>query len=316
MVHILLSTYNGEKYICEQLESIFSQTYREFKLYIRDDGSTDSTVKKINQYLARFPEHAARTQWIPNEKHENLGYMMSFWKLLESASGADYYAFCDQDDVWLLEKVERGINALEKEHRENSSSNSYSGQPLLYFSNFYQCNEDLSEKKEGPVYSGNIKFENVLFYTPAFGFTILINENLRRLALGNFDHTGLPHDGWVQKVAAAFGKIIYDPTCTAYYRRHDSAVTANNANKLSLIKNWIQNEIFGDSMSETHYVLERFYQIYGFELKQEDRKLLEVYATRKKNLAVWWRRVSFKKKLRPSVGGRVAERECIWLGRY
>ena len=212
MVHILLSTYNGEKYICEQLESIFSQTYREFKLYIRDDGSTDSTVKKINQYLTRFPEHAARTQWIPNEKHENLGYMMSFWKLLELASGADYYAFCDQDDVWLPEKVERGINALEKEHRENSSANSYSEQPLLYFSNFYQCNEDLSEKKEGPVYSGNIKFENVLFYTPAFGFTILINENLRCLALGNFDHIGLPHDGWVQKAAAAFGKIIYDPT--------------------------------------------------------------------------------------------------------
>lgn len=316
MVHILLSTYNGEKYICEQLESIFSQTYREFKVYIRDDGSTDSTVKKINQYLARFPEHAARTQWIPNEKHENLGYMMSFWKLLESASGADYYAFCDQDDVWLPEKVERGVNALEKEHKENNRVNPDSEQPLLYFSNFYQCNEDLSVKKEGPVYSGCVKFENVLFYTPAFGFTILINENLRRLVLGNFDHIGLPHDGWVQKAAAAFGKIIYDPTCTAYYRRHDSAVTANNANKLSLIKNWIQNEILGDSMSEAHYVLERFYQVYAAKMKTEDKKLLKIYATRRKSQVVWWKRICFKEMLRPSVGGRVALRVCFLLARY
>ena len=186
----------------------------------------------------------------------------------------------------------------------------------MYFSNFYQCNEDLSEKKEGPVYSGNIKFENVLFYTPAFGFTILINENLRCLALGNFDHIGLPHDGWVQKAAAAFGKIIYDSTCTAYYRRHDSAVTANNANKLSLIKNWIQNEIFGDSMSETHYVLERFYQVYAAKLKTEDKKLLEIYATRRKSQVVWWKRICFKEMLRPSVGGRVALRVCFLLARY
>lgn len=92
---------------------------------------------------------------------------------------------------------------------------------MLYFSNFYRCNENLNLKKEGMVYQEDVKFENVLFYTPAFGFSILINESLRKLVLGDFDHKGLPHDGWVQKTAAAFGRIIYDPTCTAYYRRHE-----------------------------------------------------------------------------------------------
>lgn len=308
MVHILLSTYNGEKYIREQLESIFAQTYRDICLYIRDDGSTDSTVEQIEQYLTEFPEYASRTQWIPNENHENLGYMQSFWKLLESAPGADYYAFCDQDDVWLPQKVEYGVKALEKEQAVDF--------PLLYFSNFYQCNEDFSEKKEGMVYNGSIKFENVLFYTPAFGFTIVINEKLRQMVLGDFDHTGLPHDGWVQKTAVAFGKIICDPECTAYYRRHESAVTANNASKASLIKNWLQNEILGNSMRETHDVLEKFYQVYGAKMKAADRELLELYATRSKKASVWWKRVCFREMLRPSVDGRVALRICFWMGRY
>lgn len=316
MVHILLSTYNGEKYIIDQLESVFHQTYQEIRLYIRDDGSQDATVEKIERFLTEHPEYAAKTIWLPNESHENLGYMQSFWKLLEAASGADFYAFCDQDDVWLPEKVERGVLALEKAKSAEHKKQSLADLPLLYFSNFYQCNEDLSIKKEGMAYQGEIKFENVLFYTPAFGFSILINESLRKLALGDFDHKGLPHDGWVQKTAAAFGKIIYDPTCTAYYRRHESAVTASNASKRSLIKNWIQNEIFGDSMKENHDVLARFSQVYGPRMNKEDRKILELYAARKTTLKIWWKRIRFSQMLRPSRGGRLALRICFGLNRY
>lgn len=317
MVHILLSTYNGEKYIIEQLESIFSQTYQEIRLFIRDDGSTDATVEKIQQYFRQFPEYASRTNWVPNEKKENLGYMQSFWKLLESAGGADYYAFCDQDDVWLSQKVERGVLALQKECESTRETPEIAEElPLLYFSHFYQCNEDLSIKKEGMVYPGPVKFENVLFYTPAFGFSILINEKLRQLVLGPFDHTGLPHDGWVQKTAAAFGRIVYDPVCTAYYRRHESAVTASNASKTSLIRNWLKNEIFGESMKETHDVLERFYEVYGTQMKKKDRKVLEVYATRKKSIKIWWKRIWFREMLRPSLGGRMALRVCFVLKRY
>lgn len=309
MVHVLLSTYNGEKYIIEQLDSVFTQTYRDICLYIRDDGSNDSTAEIIKQYFIEHPEYTEKVQWIPNEKKENIGYMQSFWKLLEIASGADYYAFCDQDDVWSPEKIERGVRALEKEQETSNL-------PLLYFSNFYQCSEDLSEKKEGLVYTGTIKFENVLFYTPAFGFSILINEKLRQLSLGRFDHKGLPHDGWVQKTAAAFGKIVYDANCTAYYRRHESAVTASNASRCSLIKNWIHNEIFGKSMQETHEVLARFYQVYGEMMKEDDRKLLELYALKKREIGIWWRRIRFKESLRPSVGGRIALRICFCMGRY
>ena len=316
MVHILLSTYNGEKYIIDQLDSIFHQTFQEIRLYIRDDGSTDSTIEEIEQYLAKHSEYAAKTVWLPNENHENIGYMQSFWKLLEEASGADYYAFCDQDDVWLPQKVERGVLALKKEKNAECVNHLSTDLPLLYFSNFYQCNEDFSIKKEGMIYQGDIKFENVLFYTPAFGFSILINESLRKLSLGDFDHAGLPHDGWVQKTAAAFGKIIYDPACTAYYRRHESAVTASNASKMSLIKNWIRNEILGNSMKENHAVLERFYEVYGKQLVLKDKNVLELYATKRKNLKIWWKRIWFGKMFRPSFGGRCALRICFFINRY
>ena len=69
-------------------------------------------------------------------------------------------------------------------------------------------------------------------------------------------------------------------------------------------------------MSETHYVLERFYQVYAAKLKTEDKKLLEIYATRRKSQVVWWKRICFKEMLRPSVGGRVALRVCFLLARY
>lgn len=307
MVHILLSTYNGEKYVLEQLKSIFSQKFQQFKLYIRDDGSSDQTVKKIKEYLKKYPMYAQKTRWIKNAERKNLGYMQSFWKLLEEADGADYYAFCDQDDVWLPEKIARGVEALEREKKDV---------PLLYFSNFYQCNEDLSMKKKSMIYHEDIKFENVLFYTPAFGFSIILNEELRKLVLGDFDHAELPHDGWIQKTAAAFGKIIYDPVCTAYYRRHETAVTAQNANKITLIKNWVQNEILGESLNKNHAVLKKFYQVYGSKLKEEDRRLLQTYVDSKQGFMIWWKRVCFKEKMRPSFGGRMALRICFILGRY
>ena len=69
-------------------------------------------------------------------------------------------------------------------------------------------------------------------------------------------------------------------------------------------------------MRETHYVLEHFYQVYGSRVKEEEKKLLEVYAMRSKGLAVWWRRIWFKEVLRPSVGGRMALRICFLLGKY
>ena len=306
-VHILLSTYNGSRYLLEQLDSIFQQTYQNFTLFIRDDGSSDNTIELITRYKEQHPKYASRSCMLANPSGINLGYMESFWTLLQECGGADFYSFCDQDDVWLPDKLMQGVKFLTAQ--ENS-------QPILYFSSFYLCNEDLSQRSPAPQVSLPITFKDVLFYTPAFGFSIMINECLRNTALKISDRRNLPHDGWTQKLAAAFGKILYDPAPTACYRRHGLAVTTENQSTRSLIKNWISHDILGDSMYETHYVISRFYQEYASSVSEENRKILELFGTDQKGPVIWWKRLTYRPHLRPTAGGRLALKICFFLNKY
>ena len=103
-VNILLSAYNGEKFIAEQIESLLAQDYPAVTIHIRDDGSTDRTVEIVRQYTDR-----------PNVKlyeGENVGYRKSFAWLLANCRDADYYAYCDQDDYWMPDKISRAVRAL------------------------------------------------------------------------------------------------------------------------------------------------------------------------------------------------------------
>lgn len=98
-VCVLLSTYNGKKFLEKQLNSLFFQTYKNFDLLIRDDGSNDDTLKILNKYKINYI------------KGENIGIVRSFFKLLEIAlrKGYEYFLFCDQDDIWELNKIERQL---------------------------------------------------------------------------------------------------------------------------------------------------------------------------------------------------------------
>ena len=306
-INILLSAYNGEAYLEEQLDSIFHQTFQNFTLYIRDDASTDGTVSLLKSYLEKHPDYAAKTILLSEDTSKNLGYIGSFWTLLANSKPADYYAFCDQDDVWLPDKLAAGIQYLNKED---------SSIPLLYFSGFHYCDQNLNILHDAPRISLPVTFRDVLFYTPAFGFSIIINQTLRELALKSSDLSGLPHDGWVQKIAAAFGKILYNPDCMTLYRRHDSAITSSNARLVSAIVYWIKNDLFGSTMKDTHFVLNRFMQEYGSSLSSGDRELLALYTGSNLSVYDWFRRFSYKKRLRPSTGGDLALRICFFFCRY
>ena len=93
-VNIVLSTYNGEKFLSEQIESIQAQTFTDWQLLIRDDGSTDKTLDIITAYTLKDE----RIHWIDEDERKNLGVINSFYKLIKH-DVADYYFFCDQDDV-------------------------------------------------------------------------------------------------------------------------------------------------------------------------------------------------------------------------
>ena len=103
---VLLSTFNGERYLREQLDSLLSQTVRATEIFVRDDGSTDGTVSILKDYAQRDALH-----WCEGE---NIGPGRSFWRLLSACGEADYCAFCDQDDVWDEDKLETAVDALKR----------------------------------------------------------------------------------------------------------------------------------------------------------------------------------------------------------
>ena len=305
-VHILLSTYNGEKYLSQQLDSLLSQTYPNITIYIRDDGSKDDTLQIISHYVKVSQDTSdPKIVFLPPDG-KNLGYMSSFWLLLRECGSADYYAFCDQDDVWLPDKVECGIAALEKEE---------AALPLLYSSSFIYCDENMNFTGNPVEMSDHIAFKDVMFYTPAFGFTILINEALRQKALSASSLDKIPHDGWCQKIAASMGKFIYDPRQTGKYRRHSSTVTYANSSKLQLIGKWIQNDLFGIGLSEYYFILERFFEEYGSQLSPHDRKALELFRTHSGVKLRYFKKLFYPERLRPSLGGELALRICFGVGR-
>lgn len=300
-VNILLSTYNGEKYLPEQLDSLLKQTYQNIAIYVRDDGSKDNTLSILEEYQnqCNTKEDGPQIVILKEDKPVNLGYMESFWTLLRKCEKADYYAFCDQDDVWLPEKVERGVTAMEKEKADI---------PLLYSSGFVYCNENMEIMGYPAQISVPVEFKDVLFYTPAYGFTVMINNRLRDRAFAAASLVNMPHDGWCQKIAASMGKFIYDGTVTAKYRRHASTVTYADSQKLKLMIKWLKHEIFGSGMEEYYRVLRHFHEEYERELSSEDRERLQVFMKKENTVRLYLKRVFWKERLRPSLGGEIALR--------
>ena len=107
MVNVLISTYNGEKYIREQIESILAQSYPDIRIYVRDDGSKDDTAKILWEYSEK--------KLIRFVRGRNVGYGRSFGRLLRIAKEGDFWAFCDQDDIWLPDKVKWAVEWLEQQ---------------------------------------------------------------------------------------------------------------------------------------------------------------------------------------------------------
>lgn len=156
-VQVVMSTYNGEKYLKEQIDSILSQEGVDVRLYIRDDGSSDRTT----DILASYQEHKN----VKIEKGNNLGFAKSFLTALDECDEADYYAFSDQDDVWEKDKLSTAIEILEEESQST---------PLLYCSALQRVDENLNPLH---VQSYHIQYQTILRNSGAQFIQNLIGTN-------------------------------------------------------------------------------------------------------------------------------------------
>lgn len=258
-VAVLLSTYNGEKYIKDQIHSVFGQEKVDVTLFIRDDGSTDGTKEILEQI-----ETNANCKVFFKK---NVGVVESFFDLLKIADGYDYYSFCDQDDVWDSDKLAIAISALEK---CTSDYRMYYSKTLPVDSNLIP----IQIKTINPDEQHDFNLHEVLLRNNAIGCTMVINRNLRNLLLISHPKNIIMHDHWIYMVTRALdGDVVYDLTAHIKYRQHSlNAVGHKKGIKAKLkystffknrrIRSKMANELlqtFGDKITyENQMILKRF----------------------------------------------------------
>ncbi|AUW96207.1 glycosyltransferase family 2 protein [Streptococcus pluranimalium] len=226
-VNIVMSTYNGEKYLADQIKSIQSQTFEDWQLLIRDDGSSDNTPSIIRD-MAKKDD---RIHFINDGQNENYGVIKSFYHLVKYDS-ADYYFFSDQDDVWLPEKIEVTLKRAQSET---------SAKPLLVYTDLKVVNEDLAVLQESMIKSqshhANTELVQELTENTVTGGTMMINKALAD-KWQVYDNL-LMHDWYLALLAASLGKLIYIDQATQLYRQHEANVLgARTWSKRA--KNWLK----------------------------------------------------------------------------
>lgn len=219
---VLLSTYNGEKYLKEQIESILNQkTIHEVEIMVRDDGSCDNTIEILKFYEEHYPTR------VMVYFEENIGYIKSYFELISKAQGYDYYALSDQDDVWLEDKIETAISKLLACKEEG---------PLLYGSCSYLVNDQLERMGETQKNLRGITWDNLLIQNFFPGHTQVFNEQLCRILKKDIDCSKIyVHDFWITYMAFLYGKIIFDNESHTLYRQHGQNTVGFGKNSLEWI---------------------------------------------------------------------------------
>lgn len=218
-VLIMLSTYNGQKYLREQLDSLYAQEGVDIHILVRDDGSTDATISILKEYKEKRGKMTILAE-------KNVGCAMSFYTLMDYAyehfTDCDYYAFCDQDDVWKLDKLIFAVQSLK------------SLKIGLYFCSAQITDSDLNIF-ETTHFNGKLNLQYVMFRQPALGctqvltrdFLGLCNESFVKYKQNKPKYIEL-HDVWTIWISQFYHTtVIYDDTPHVLYRQHNNNVTSH-----------------------------------------------------------------------------------------
>ncbi len=210
-VAVLLSTFDGARHLRPQLRSLAQQTYRRWTLLWRDDGSSDETTALIEAFKDELGEERCMAAAVP-EGH--LGITGSFLALLRQVPAGHVAAFADQDDVWLPEKLARGVSALQVVPADR---------PALYCARQCLVDEDLSPLGLSPQPSRSAGFPAALTQNVATGCTVMLNQAAIALVAASEPPDGTLHDWWSYLlVSAAGGHLITDPVPVVLYRQHSA----------------------------------------------------------------------------------------------
>lgn len=228
MISIIMSTYNGSRFLEEQINSILLQEETAWKLYIFDDGSKDGTEELLRTFEK---EHPSKIRFIKNER--NYGAKGNFfqglrWVMENEEEPSDYFSFADQDDVWDRDKLSKSLKKMKEiEGRE--------GLPAAVFSDVRLTDSELhllapSYFKASGLKKDELHFSSLLMENKAIGGTLLINSSLARLQWkaenreGGYPKRAKMHDWWFALMAVSLGRVGFLSEATESYRQHGGNV--------------------------------------------------------------------------------------------
>ncbi len=260
-VQILLSTYNGEKYLDEQLTSIFSQKGTEVSVLVRDDGSTDQTISILEKWA-----HKSKLSWY---RGDNLKPAKSFLNLISHTEGYDYYALCDQDDVWLPEKIVTAVNIL------------YNEKAHLYYSTTTLVDNNLNDIEQITFPDYDFDFYQSIMYNHISGCTMVFSEELRKVLANHTPKNIVMHDWWIILVCKSIGmETVYDLKSQILYRQHGENTVGLSKNAFPF-RYWAHC-IFRPGEDESKMIAD-LYELYGDKVKEEYKRDIELLSSKKMN---------------------------------
>lgn len=305
-VQVLMSTYNGEKYLEEQLDSILIQKDVNVLLLIRDDGSTDSTREILKKYEKK---HAC----INVIYGENIGYKKSFMKLIKlSNPEIEFFAFADQDDVWFEDKLVRSVKKMlerMKINRENA---------IVYQSIPCIVNENLKKQQIQYTHELPQSYEEALINGWVQGCTMAFNKRIRDYALNYIPGINTAHDKWIFCIGYFLGEVIYDNIPTIYYRQHSFNVTGNASKEKSVWNfNFAKNQLTKAIKGTLYCNYGR--EIYlGFSTKLSDdmKQKLFIWCNYRTKIICKIKLLFNPRVIRKTIGGTVALKLAILFNLY
>lgn len=246
LVDIVLATYNGERFLSEQLESILAQSYQSWRILVRDDGSSDGTIKVLREYASRLGARFVLVQ----DNCGRLGAAGNFGRLLELSS-APYVALCDQDDVWLPEKLTRLVGVLQDAEQRWGKET-----PLLVHSDLAVVDaqgrvlaRSFWRYQNLNVQAGGV-WRRLLVQNVVTGCATILNRALCAAAIP-IPARAIMHDWWLALVAACLGKIVHVPWASTLYRQHGGNDTGARRWSVSYVFDRVRRLSKDDSLVRT-----------------------------------------------------------------
>jgi glycosyltransferase involved in cell wall biosynthesis len=283
-IAVLLSTYNGEKFLGEQLDSLLVQSHKNFILVVRDDDSRDRTVSILESYAGDHPEriHLLSRDGVNMGASAGFAFLVDYVLKNKELLGlkSTYMMFCDQDDKWFPEKIEKLLAAMLATEADNDST-----LPIIVHSDLEVVSEQNTVIATSFVsYQGleieRNSFPNLVISNLVTGCTALINEPLAEKALP-IPEKAIMHDWWLALVATAFGKLVYLDIPLVHYRQHgNNTIGAKEFTKVSVVSMSLWSRMLARKPSE--HLIEvsiqaaEFNRRYGSQLSGRERLSLRL----------------------------------------